>query len=255
MLLIIVYPVVVSAETVDLYSSSWDKGVVVVLYGSKYGTGWWVNEHYVVTAAHVMDYSSNVEVSILHGDYKAVGEVVYIDEIYDIAIIRVDNPPSQQYVFKLSLKSPSKGDTIFVIGYPYEIYRITKDLKIMSATPRVVQGIIAWVYPDENIFEFSAPTDAGNSGGPIVNENGEVVGLVSFALKGEAATMYYASDVNTIKQACDKAGVKYYVSLGSSVDSLTEKTENPWVIAAVAGAGAGLVSTFTLIHIIRGKRR
>ena len=237
----------------ELYSSNWDKGVVVVLYGSQYGTGWWVSKQHLVTAAHVVSYRTNAKVTLIHGDYQAIGFVVYVDSLHDVAVIKAEKSPAYQYIWSLSAKDPEKGQTIFVVGYPFELYKIVGDIGIMSANPRVAEGIIAWVYPDKQLFEFQAATDAGNSGGPIVDNSGNVVGLVSFALTGEAATMYYGTSVSAIKTALQKAGVNYKVGLSSLITSPNSSLSNQVLIAAVGGGVSALVSTIIVLSV-RGRR-
>jgi len=255
-LVLLVMASVAGARVSDLYSSSWDKGVVVVLYGTQYGTAWWINENHLVTAAHVVNYQSHITVTIMHGDYTGKATVIYVDQVHDIAILRADSRPASQYIFKLSTRGPEKGDTIFVIGYPFELYKIVGDLQKMSANPRVTQGVVAWVYPEKYLFEFSAATDSGNSGGPIVDAYGNVIGLVSFAMSGEAATLYYGSSVEAIKQACRSVGVKYYSGLSSGILSTSGSTPvNPALVGAIAGGIAAVLTTVMIIPVIKSRRR
>ncbi len=241
----------------DLYSSVWDQGVVVVLYGTQYGTGWWVSDYYVVTAAHVVNYQSHVAVTLIHGDYVSKAIVVYVDRVHDIAILRAEQRPASQYIWSLAINDPNKGQQIFVVGYPFELYKIVGDLQKMSADPRVAEGIVAWVYPDKQLFEFQASTDSGNSGGPIVDVSGNVVGLVSFAIQGNAADMYYGTSINAIKDALRKAGVPYRTGLSSILGSSGSSTGvlQPAIIAAVAGGAAAVLTTIMIIPMIRARRR
>jgi len=238
----------------ELYSSKWDKGVVVVLYGSQYGTGWWVSENYVVTAGHVVNYQANGKVTLIHGDYQSIGYVIYANSLTDIAIIKAEKKPSNQYIFPLAMKDPDKGIQIFVIGYPYELYKIIGDIGVMSSNPRISEGIIAWTYPEKHLFEFQATTDQGNSGGPIVDYAGNVVGLVSFAITGSVANMYYGTSVSAIKDALSKCGVSYKVGLSSSIR--VSESMQPYLTALILGAGAAAVTTAVLVPMyMKGKRR
>ncbi|MCD6300893.1 MAG: trypsin-like peptidase domain-containing protein [Staphylothermus sp.] len=255
-IVILVAPLVVAEE---LYSSMWDKGVVVVLYGSQYGTGWWVSDYYLVTAAHVVNYQSNIAVTIMHGDYVSKANVIYIDRVHDVAVLRASTRPAEQYIWSLAFKDPDKSQQIFVIGYPFELYKIVGDLQKMSADPRIAEGIVAWVYPDKQLFEFQASTDAGNSGGPIVDVSGNVVGLVSFAVKGEAASMYYGTSVSAIKDALTKAGVKYRTGLSSMLGSsgITSSSQviQPAVIAAITAGTVALLTTVMVLPMVKARKR
>ncbi|RLG89932.1 MAG: hypothetical protein DRO36_06945 [Candidatus Hecatellales archaeon] len=246
-----------AAAADELYSSMWDKGVVVVLYGSQYGTGWWVNEEYIVTAAHVVNYQSAGKCTVIHGDYESVAYVVYVDSLHDVAVLKVERKPSGEiYVWSLSARDPEKGQEIYVVGYPFELYKIIGDIGVMSSNPRVSQGIVNWVYPDKELFEFQASTDSGNSGGPIVDVSGNVVGLVSFALEGNVANMYYGTSVSAIKEALSRIGVKYRVGLSSALTSSgSSSVMQPAMIAAVAGGAAAIVTTSLMVPMLRGRKR
>ena len=241
----------------ELYSSMWDKGVVVVLYGSQYGTGFWVHEEYIVTAAHVVNFRSNVRATVVHGDYQSIAYVIYVDSLHDVAVLRVEKKPSSTiYIWSLSLKGPEKGQRVFVIGYPFELYKIIGDIGKMSSNPRICEGIVAWVYPDKSLFEFSAATDAGNSGGPIVDSNGNVLGLVSFAMPGKVTYLFYGTSIDAIKAALEKCGVKYRVGLGALLQVATPKAIlTPTVISAVVAGGIALVISLMVIGMKRGRRR
>ncbi|AQQ75449.1 trypsin-like peptidase domain-containing serine protease [uncultured archaeal virus] len=236
----------------ELYSSSWDAGVIVVLYGDQYGTGWFVSNKYIVTAGHVVSYQTNAKVTLIKGDYSEVGYVIYTDSLTDIAIIKVEKPPSSTYIFSLAAKDPEKGQTIFVLGYPYELYKLMGDLAKMSMNPRVSMGVAAWVDQDKKLFEISASVDSGNSGGPITDQFGNVIGLVSFALEGKAATLYYGTSVSAIKEALSKNGISYRVGLSSAINNVQTNTLPSQLLIAVAGgAASAIVSTMIILSMRR----
>ncbi len=235
----------------DLYSSMWDKGVVVILYQHKYGTGWWVEKRHIVTAAHVVSFQSNARVSIIHGDYESTGTVIYVNQLHDIAVIRVEREPqSAYYIWSLAKNDPEKALRIFVIGYPFELYKIVGDIRKMSTMPRVAQGIVAWTHPEQKIFEFQASTDTGNSGGPIVDENGNVVGVVSFALQGNVASLYYGTSISAVKDALERLGIRYRTGLSAGVAENIDPGQ-PVLAAAVIGAFAAIITVMILVPAMR----
>jgi len=248
--------ITVAADKPLMYSQDWNNGVVIVLLGEQYGTGWWVNDWYVVTAAHVVNYESHITVTLMHGDWISKGQVIFVDRVHDVAIIRAESKPTEQYIFKLSARSPQKGMSVYIIGYPFEIYKIIGDLQKVSSNPRVTLGIVAWVDNAKELFEFSAATDAGNSGGPIVDYDGNVIGLVSFAMKGEAATMYYGSSVDAIKNDLRQAGVSYSVSLSSMASGSfsAPSTGSTLFIALAAGGFAAIMTAILVIPVILARR-
>ena len=238
----------------EIYSSIWDKGVVVVLYGSQYGTGWWVNRNHIVTAAHVVGFQNNVRVTLIHGNYESIGQVIYVDSLHDVAIIRAEKEMVGAYIWSLSIKGPEKGQKIFVIGYPFELYKIIGDIRVMSSNPRISEGVVAWVVSEKKLFEFSATTDAGNSGGPIVDPAGNVVGLVSFAIEGEVTSMFYGTTVDAVRAALQKAGVNYKTGLSSLVTGPSGYILQPALIAAIIGGAAAVITTLIVVPLAKRRR-
>jgi len=231
------------------YNEDWDYGVVVVLYGSQYGTGFWVSKNWLVTAGHVVNFKSYAKVQLIHGDFETYGTVVYVDSVHDIAIIKADSTPSRVYFFKIAPRI-EKGIRVYAIGYPYELYSLYGDVKSMSANPRAAEGMITWVDDLKNLAEIQATIDQGNSGGPVVDSSGAVVGLVSFAIQGEVGTLYFVTTCEAIVVALQKAGAKYQLSSFISFSS-SEGSSG----AILAGALAGFLSALILFMIFRGGRR
>jgi len=241
-----------------LYDNKLDRSVVVVVYANRqYGTGWWVNEHYIVTAAHVTDYQANVPVTILHGDYESKGYVVGLDRSRDVAVIYVEQPMPDATILPLC-EHVVKGQEMIIVGYPFELLQITGDLVKASANPRAAYGIIAWVGHDKSTYyiaEIQATTDEGNSGGPAIDLDAHcALGAVTFALKGEAGTLYYITNVYYIQQLLDKYSIPYTVKQNTMMDEGqplefdSSWTSDSTVKAAIAGAVAGIcVVALTII--------
>lgn len=208
-------------------AASWSDGVAIVVYGGQYGTGWWVAENTLVTAAHVVAWTENATVQVVRGDWSTTGFVVYVDRKTDIAVVKTESTPPGAYVFPVASRV-EELKTLYVIGYPYEIVQLAGDLGKASEDPRVAEGFAAWYNRDYHLIEFQATTDAGNSGGPVVYANGAVAGLVSFALSGKAGTLYFASDADAIRKALDAAGVSYTV------------LDPPSAMAGGRGVGSGV---------------
>ncbi len=229
------------------FDEDWLKSTVVVVYQSQYGTGWWVNPSYIVTAAHVVNYQSNVAVTIVRGSIRLSGTVVAADQQRDVAVIQVANSDKiAKHVLRLARQLPDYGETIYTIGYPSELLQIMGSVEKMSENPRVLSSALTWRDPYSHIFEIGGITDAGNSGGPVLDSSGNVIGLVSFALEGKAGTLYFASDVENIKAVLSQAGVSY--ELGSS-GLLPDMNSNPALAGAVAGAVTNVV-TDTIIILV-----
>jgi len=143
-----------------------------------------------------------------------VGRVVAYDPANDLAVIRVDSPPGWAEGIPLT-PEVSVGDPVYVIGYPIQLYQETQDVRVMSEIPRVASGTVSWLHPEKPIFQFDVPTDAGNSGGPVVSkETGGVAGLVVYARPGIVSEGYFGLRMDYVAAFLDQHGIEYEVAGG-----------------------------------------
>ena len=214
---------------------------VVVLSPDSYGTGWWVDKQHVVTAYHVVD--TGVQ-GVVRGDWSSSAKVIYFNTTLDIAILEVSNPPP--WARGLSLNYNIKqGDVVRVVGYPVQLYEeLQGDIKTMSISPRVATGTIAWINPEFPVAELDVSTDAGNSGGPVVNaETGAVVGMIIYARKGIVSEGYYMLRADAIAEALKEAGLGYRVryDLRPYLVGVSIALQLAMIVAMIAYAGRGRV--------------
>ena len=192
--------------------TTWYQSVVLVACdGQGYGTGWWVAPGYVVTAFHVVEGCSNI--TLLRAPYHSRAIVRQFDPIADLAVLEASVVPSNVEPIPLAPEIYA-GQEIVVVGYPVELYyEVNKDLVELSRYPRISDGIITWLNLDGRTAEFSAPTDAGNSGGPVIDKrSGGVVGIVVYARPGVVSTGYYVLRADVIAQHLDEWGIPYRVA-------------------------------------------
>jgi hypothetical protein len=136
------------------------------------GSGFFVRAGQVVTNLHVIRGAQRGEVKTLDGKGKIfpVAGLLAADEEGDLALLSVDMPPDRPRVSELSNVLPDEGEQIVVIGNP---------LKLEGS---VTDGIVSAVREVPNvgkILQITAPISHGNSGSPVFNMKGEVVGVVT----------------------------------------------------------------------------
>ena len=237
-----------------MYKNEWDNAVFIVATLKQYGTAWWINsEGYAVTAAHVVEDKVGTQLMGIKGGWQSYCKSIYIDTTTDIAILKCDSMPSSAKIMPLDLNY-QKGDKIVTIGYPQEVLQLTGDLKSASIQPRASFGEIAWIHPSQRwLMEVTSVTDAGNSGGPVVDVNsGGVVAIVSFALPGKAATLYYGTATSEVAKALEKLGISYEVAeeptFGIISSGLLGGNE---AVAVAVGLGAVLVAAVLMFAVRR----
>ena len=138
------------------------------------GSGFIVGEgKYVITNFHVVDGANRI--AVRNGTGKATEAIVSAySKDYDLAILELKDPyPKKFAIDSKDFADPKIGSDVISIGYP--------GIGLTFEQPTITQGIVSKVLSDEDgIFLTTAAINQGNSGGPIFNLNGKLVG-VSFA--------------------------------------------------------------------------
>jgi Flp pilus assembly protein TadD len=136
------------------------------------GSGFYLRSGEVVTNLHVIRGARRVEIHTLEGKgrtYPVTGALA-IDEEGDLALLGVDVLPERSRPLSLAAVLPEQGEQVFVIGNPLRLEGSVSD-GIVSAVREV---------PDVGrIIQITAPVSHGNSGSPLFNMRGQVVGIVT----------------------------------------------------------------------------
>lgn len=151
------------------------------------GSAFAISDNLLMTSNHIIENCSEVAVRI--NNVLIDASVVYADSENDLAILRVQE--QLPYHFEIA-NSYKKGDAIMAIGYPLSDELGNERVKFSD-------GIIASETGLSNnpfYLQITAPIQPGNSGGPVVNNNFEVVGIVSSKLD----ELYLLESVGTLPQ-------------------------------------------------------
>ncbi len=172
--------------------------VVAILTGAGWGSGFLVSDDgYLLTNEHVVGAGKTVRIRWSDG-LETSGEVVRVDKRRDVALVKADS--RSRVPLALRRGSPGVGDAVFAIGTPLdEKLQNTVTKGIISAN-RILDGF-AFIQSDVSI-------DHGNSGGPLLNDKGQVIGMT------------------VIKIAPDdgQRNLNLFIPIGDALDFLSLKT-------------------------------
>lgn len=169
---------------VEIYEKA-NPGVVAIQVltesGNAAGSGFVLdNEGHIITNFHVVDGISDLEVDFADG-FKVRGEVIGEDLDSDLAVIKVDVPPEVLHPLPLGDSSQLKvGQTVVAIGSPFR-FNGSMTTGIISSFGRTLDSIRS--APGGNFFtagdliQTDAAINPGNSGGPLLDLNGNVIGV------------------------------------------------------------------------------
>ncbi len=148
---------------------------------------------YIVTNAHVVSQASDVRVALADEQSLPAG-IIAVDNEHDLAVLKVD-PPQPLHAVTLGRSDDLMiGETVVAIGNPLGLQH-TVTAGIISALNRELQFSEDVVY--RGLIQTDAPINPGNSGGPLLNVNGELIGINS-AIRGDAQNIGFAIAVDRL---------------------------------------------------------
>jgi 2-alkenal reductase len=256
---------------------TYSPGVVTIQTTTGLGSGWVYNgDGVIVTNAHVVGTETQVEVDFASG-LKTFGTVIGVDTYSDLAVVKVTVDASQLHPLPVGDSSALQvGQSVIAIGNPFGLAG-TMTTGIISALGRALPGNVTdpsgASYTSADIIQTDAAINPGNSGGPLMNLNGEVVGINSSIESTSTGTsgqpvnsgIGFAISINLVKKVVPSliSNGKYaYPFLGvSTIDglSLTEiqalnlkSTSGAYVTSVVPNgpaAKAGIVAGTTPLSV------
>lgn len=183
-------------------------GVLTVQASNVLGSGWvYSSDGYIVTNQHIVGTETKVEVDFPTGN-KVYGNVVGADQNTDLAVIKVNVPADQLHPLALGDSDTLRvGQIVVAIGDPL-LLNGSMTSGIISALgrsqPSSVQAAGGGFFVNGDIIQTDALLNHGNSGGPLLNLAGQVVG-VNWAMaidnsSGLPSGIGYAISINTVKR-------------------------------------------------------
>lgn len=180
------------------------------------------NYAYIITNSHVIQNGGLITVKFTNDETHEV-EVVGADEFSDIAVLRLGRDKIISVADLGSSNDARKGDTVFAIGAPLDlIYSWTVTRGILSGKDRLVEINLGGAGSAPNwamrVLQTDAAINSGNSGGPLANSNGEVIGVTNMKL--------VASGVE---------GIGFAIPIEDAIIAANQLTENGTIIRPVLG--------------------
>jgi S1-C subfamily serine protease len=181
---------------------------------------------HIVTNYHVIEGANEVAVNF-SADDRVRAKVVGSDPSTDIAVLRVDTPARALSSLALgNSESVRVGDPAIAIGNPFGLER-TVTAGIVSALQRELQSQEGG-FAIDRVIQTDAPINQGNSGGPLLNARGEVIGVNSaiFSPSGGNVGIGFAIPINTVRDVVAELIEKGRVDhawLGVSMQTIDEE--------------------------------
>ena len=231
------------------------------------GTGFIISpDGYILTNKHVLNGATEATVKLVNGD-ELPAKVVQTDDAWDLLVLKIERQhlPTVQFAASGKLK---QGDEVAAIGAPFGLSdTLTKG--VVSSVAREIEG--------RKYIQIDAALNQGNSGGPIINDEGQVVGVATkAALKAENVGFAIPSD--DAMSFLSKVGLTFTATLDSQPPEAASggppaggpaapavpaappappagPLGQPWVLLAAAAVVAFLVALITALAVSKSAVR
>ena len=171
------------------------------------GSGFFIDVDRIVTNRHVLEGAYRAEIHSSNGTVIPVKGVLAVDAEGDIALLKIDPPSPPVRPLPLDKTSPQEGESVVVIGNP------------LGLEGSVTNGIVSAVRDIPTfgrIIQITAPISSGSSGSPVVNMQGQVIGIatlqvtggqsVNFAIPSERISQLQSGAMMTLSELVAAAG-------------------------------------------------
>ena len=170
------------------------------------GSGFAIADGYVATNHHVVNGAKSINIKGVNGDTKETykGYVVATDLEHDLAILKIVDKKFEGFdaiPYCIGKTVPEVGDDVFVLGYP--------KTNTMGQEVKLTDGIISaesGFKGDASMYQISAPVQSGNSGGPLFDNEGNVIGIIC-AKHADAENANYAVKVSYLFSLVNSSGI------------------------------------------------
>ena len=192
------------------------------------GTGFAITSNgIIVTCNHVIENADKIVVRGINNDFNTIytAKIVSVDKNNDLAVIQIDDPlfkTISTIPYLISEKTIDVGSNVFALGYPLR--------SSMGDEIKLTNGIISsksGFKGDITTYQISVPAQPGNSGGPLFDDNGNIVGIIN-ARHVLAENASYAIKANYLRNLLESLSPapKLTITNTLSTKTLTEKIKS-----------------------------
>lgn len=186
----------------------------------KTGTGFFISaDGFIVTNHHIIKDASEIEI-VLHDKSKVKAKIIGQNKDTDLAVLKIEKPGNFEFIEFADSAAVKIGDPILVIGNALGIG--------LSATSGIVSAVSKNIGfgPYDDFLQIDAPINSGNSGGPVLNTEGKVLGISSMYVYSVGVSgMGFAISANLAKIVTDQLIAKGYFErgyMGVKVQNITD---------------------------------
>lgn len=181
------------------------------------------SQGYILTNHHVIENSTKFVIDVtdnISGKKSYKAELVIQDKDNDLAILKIKDDAFTSFSdIKYAFKENGLidvGSSVFTIGYPHALTGMGKGAKFTDGKVSSKTGYNGSI----NAFQTTIPVQPGNSGGPVFNENGQLVGIINATFR-EADNVSYAIKLNYIKNLIELLPDQIELPMSSVISNLS----------------------------------
>lgn len=185
------------------------------------GTGFALNNGHIITNYHVVEEAKSILIYV-DSDVSYSATIVATDRINDLAILRISDPNFKGFgkiPYAIKTQMADVGEDVWVLGYPLT--------QVLGNEIKLTTGVISSKsgYQGEvSTYQISAPVQPGNSGGPLFDSKGNIIGIVNAGVPG-AENVGYAIKTSYLQNLVDSYSLSSCLPKNNTISSLILKEQ------------------------------
>lgn len=188
------------------------------------GTGFALKKGYLVTNYHVVEDAKTIIVHGVNGDTSRTysAKVVATDKKNDLAILKISDSQFAGFgpiPYSFKTQTAEVGENIWVLGYPLT--------QVLGNEIKLTNGVISsrsGYQGDVAMYQISAPVQPGNSGGPLFDSKGNIIGIVNASVSG-AENVGYAIKSSYLRNLAESYSISSILPSNNSISTLALKDQ------------------------------